>query len=267
MTSGALPVELLDDFNPDGLLALDAERVHRVGQVKRRVLGDLLDQLHAAVEIGVQAEHQGAVGDGLDQLRQGNLAPRQQHDGWDACGGAIGRQRSRGVARRGAGHRLNRRPLGDHLLDLRNQHRHAQVLERAAMRVAAQLDPEVLDADDLAETLRPKEIGASFVKRDHVLVADFRQDPLLLAPHPGAVGPLVALVAVLEKLDPGRCFPAPQRLHIVPHFQQRPALPALVHDRVQRIRGSALRVDALKPGFVCHRAKSMLAKTRPNAKP
>ena len=87
-----LPIELLDDLDADGLLALDPKRIHRVGQVERRVLGDLLDQPHAAVEVGVQVEHQRAVGDGLDQLGDGNLSPRQQHDRLDAGGGAIGGQ-------------------------------------------------------------------------------------------------------------------------------------------------------------------------------
>ena len=76
MTSGHFPVELLDDLDADGLLALDAQRVHRVGQVKRRVLGDLLHQLHAAVEVGVQVEHQRAVGNRLDQLRASEILPR-----------------------------------------------------------------------------------------------------------------------------------------------------------------------------------------------
>ena len=62
------PVELLDDFDADGLLAFDPEGVHRIGQVKGFVLGDFLDEFHAAVEVGVEIEHERAVGDRLDKL-------------------------------------------------------------------------------------------------------------------------------------------------------------------------------------------------------
>ena len=245
-----LPVELLHDLDAHRLLALHAQRVHRVGQVERRVLGDLLHQLHAAVEVRVQGEHQGVVGNRLDQLRDGNLAPGQQHHGLDARRRAIRRQRRRGVARRGARHRLDRRAFGDHLFDLRNQHRHAQVLERPAVRVAAQLEPQIIHPDHLAETLRPEQVRPPFVQRHDVVVADLRQDPFLLAPDTGAVRPLVALVAVLEELHPRRGAALGQRRRVVLHLQQRMALLALVHDGVQRIGGSALRVDALKPGSI-----------------
>ena len=46
----------------------------------------LLDQLHAAVKVGVDGQHQRAVGDGLHQLRQRDLVGGQEHDGGDACG-------------------------------------------------------------------------------------------------------------------------------------------------------------------------------------
>ena len=150
------PVELLDDFDAHGLLALDPQRVHRVGQINRFVLGDFLHQLHAAVEIGVQRKHQRAVGDRLDELGDGNFPARQQHDGLDAGGGAIGRQRRRGVAGGGAGDGLDRRAFGNHLFDLRHQHRHAEVLERAAVGVAAELDPEIVHADQSSRTARPR---------------------------------------------------------------------------------------------------------------
>jgi hypothetical protein len=77
---GHLPVELLDDLDPDRLLPLDAQAVHRVGEVDPVARGDLLHDLHAAVEVGVEREHDRAVRDGLDQLRHRHLAARQEHD-------------------------------------------------------------------------------------------------------------------------------------------------------------------------------------------
>ena len=48
------PIELLGHFDSDGLLTFDAQRVHRVCQIEGRVLGNLLYQLHAAIEIGIE---------------------------------------------------------------------------------------------------------------------------------------------------------------------------------------------------------------------
>jgi hypothetical protein len=44
------------------------------------------------------------------------------------------------------------------------------------------------------------------------------------------------------------------------HFQQRLAALALVHNGVERISFSALRVDTLKPGSVWHRHLSSAAR-------
>ena len=47
-----------------------------------------------------------------------------------------------------------------------------------------------------AETFGPEEVGAAFVQRDDVGIVDVRQDPFLLAPDAGAVGPPRALYGV-----------------------------------------------------------------------
>lgn len=99
---GHLPVKLLQDLDRGGLLALQAKRVHAVCQVDRRLGGHLLDQLHAAVKVGVDGQHERAVGDRLHQLREGDLVGGEEHDGGDARGGAVRRQRRRGVAGRRA---------------------------------------------------------------------------------------------------------------------------------------------------------------------
>ena len=81
------------------------------------------------------------------------------------------------------------RAVGDHLLDDRDQHRHAEVLERPGVRVAAQLDPEIVEAELAAVALGPEQVRAALVHRDDVLVAHLGADPLLLAPDAGAVRP------------------------------------------------------------------------------
>ena len=42
--------------------------VHGVGKVDRGISCNILDQLHAAIKVGVNAQHQGPIGDGLNQL-------------------------------------------------------------------------------------------------------------------------------------------------------------------------------------------------------
>ena len=79
-----LPVELLHHLDGDGLLPLDAEGVHGIGQVDGVVLRDLPHDAHAPVEVGVQREHDGVVRHGLHELGGGDLVRRQEHDGGDA---------------------------------------------------------------------------------------------------------------------------------------------------------------------------------------
>ena len=95
---GDIPTQLLGNLDGHRLLALDAQRIHRVGQVDRLVGRHLLHDTHAAVEIGIKRQHQRAVGDGLGQLRGGDLALRQKDDGRDTGGSAIGSQCGRGIA-------------------------------------------------------------------------------------------------------------------------------------------------------------------------
>ena len=181
---GHAPVELLHDLDAHGLLSFHAQRVHAVGQVHAFLVGQALHHLHAIVEVAFHGQHGGAIGQRLHQLRGGNLASRKQNHGADASSGGIGRQRRRGVAGRGASHGRDGPSVCDHLLDRGHEHGHAQILERPGVRVAAHLDPEILDAQFAAVALGPEQVAAALVHRHHVLVANVRVNPLAFAPHP-----------------------------------------------------------------------------------
>ena len=196
------PVELLHDLDGHRLLALDAQAVHRVRQVDPLLLRDLLDDRHAAVEVRVEGEHQRAVREGLHELRDGDLVLREQHDGRNTRGRAVGAEGRRGVTRGCARHRVDRHAAGHHLLHDRHEDRHAEVLEGSRVRVAALLDPQVLDVQLLAVAVGPEEVRVALVHRHDVLVVDEGDDPFLLAPDTGPVRVHVAVRAVLEELHP-----------------------------------------------------------------
>ena len=244
-----LPVELLHELDGDGLLPLDAEAVHRVGEVDRPLLGDLLDQRHAPVEVGVQREDERAVGQRLDELRRRDLVAREQDHRGDPGRRAVVGERRRGVPGRRTRDGGDRVALLDHLLDHRHQHGHPEVLERPRVGVAALLDPQVLDPEHLPVAIGPQEVRPALVGRDDALVVDEGDHPLLLAPHPGTVREHVPAVAVVEELHPGRGRPAAERLGVVDHVQEVVARRAAVDDLEQTVPAGAA-VDAFEPGAV-----------------
>ena len=226
---GHLPVELLDDLERQRLLAFEPQAVHRVGEVDAFLRREPLHDRHAAVEVGVEREHERAVGERLHQLRRRHARARQDDDGRNAGCRRVGGERRRRVTGRGAGDGADVAAVGDHLLDDRDEHRHAEILERPGVRVAAHLDPEILDPDRLAVALGPEDVGAALVHRDDVLVADFRTDPFLLAPDARAVRPRGALVAIVEEAHPRDRAAVPQGLDVVRDLQQLPAGGAVVN--------------------------------------
>jgi hypothetical protein len=151
----------------------------------------------------------------------------------------IGRERRGRVAGRRAGDCADPAAVGHHLLDDRHEHGHAEVLEGSGMRVAAHLDPQVLDPDVAAVALRPEVVRAALVHRYDVLVADVGADPLLLAPHAGAVWPGGPLVAVVEETHPGDGAAMAQRLDVVHDLQQIAAGGAAIQGLPDRVLARA----------------------------
>ena len=118
------------------------------------------------------------------------------------------------------------------------------------MSVAAKLHPKFIDPNDFAESFGPEKIRAALVKGNNVIVMDLRQNPFLFSPNPGAIWPEITLVTLFEERFPRWRVVAFQRVEVMLNFQKGVALATLIYDRVKRIGGSALRVDALKPGSI-----------------
>ncbi len=251
---GHLPVELLDDLDADRLLAFEAQRVHRVGEVDHALGREALDDLHAAVEVGIQAEHERAVRERLDELRGRDLAARQEHHDREAGGCAVGRERRAGVAGRRTGDGLDLEALLDRLVDHADEHRHAEIFERAGVAVAAELDPQVVEADLLAVAIGPEQVGAALVHRHDAVIGHLRHHPFALAPNAGAVRPRVLAVALVEQPHPRRTTAVAQRFDVVHDLEQTVALRAAV-DRARYGEGTWAAGEAAEFGGVRHGAE------------
>mmetsp|Transcript_26496 Transcript_26496/g.44362 ORF Transcript_26496/g.44362 Transcript_26496/m.44362 type:complete len:543 (+) Transcript_26496:450-2078(+) len=245
---GHLPVELLQDLNRRRLLALQTERVERVGEVDGQLRRHLTDEAHAPVEVRVDRHHQRAVRDGLHQLGQRDLVGGQEHDGRDLGRGGVRGQRGGGVAGGGASHGHQRLAHLAEAVHLAHEDRHAEILEGTSVRVATLLHPQVGHVELLlAKALGPEQVRVSLEHAYDVLVGDAREHPLLLGPHAGAVGPLAATGALVEERLPVLGAVDGERLHVVLHVQQTTVL-AAVDDLVQVVR--LVRVGARRERHV-----------------
>ena len=235
-----LPIKLAHNFDAHRLLPFDAQAVHRVGQVDAVVLGQLLDDAHTAVKIGVQRKDVRAVGDGLDELGGAHLVLRQKDDGRDARRRRVSRQRRAGVPGAGAGDGLDR-VVGQrhHLLNHADEDGHAQIFEAAGVAVAAQLDPQVGQANLLAQSLGPEQVGVALKHADDVVVGQVGDEPLFHGPDAAAVGPLAAAGALVEQGLPLLGAALAQGLQRVVDLQQAAAGGAGVDDIVNRIAAGA----------------------------
>lgn len=141
---------------------------------------------------------------------------------------------------------------------------HAQVLEASGVADPAVLDPQIVHAQKLfAETLSPEEVGVPLERADDVVVVDLGEDPFLLAPHAGSVGPGGAAHARVEEAAPVRAIELGQGLHVVLNVQEATGA-AAVDDFIERVRlgrcearverdvlgGEVVRRGAVAPGLV-----------------
>jgi len=118
---------------------------------------------------------------------------------------------------------------------LANKHGHAEILEAAGVAYSTVFDPQLVHAQKLfAETLSPEEVGVSLEGGDDVVVVDLGEDPLLLAPDAGAVGPGGLADAGVEEGAPVLAVEALERVHVVLDIEEAAGLGA-VHDLVEGV--------------------------------
>src|SRR5690606_35069312 len=163
--------EFFNDFEGGGFLALQAERVDRVNDGHRGVLGDLLDEFHAFVKVAANLQGDGAVHHRLGQLAHGDLAFRDQHARGDAGACSVSSGGGGGVA----GGATDDVGAGlSHALG--HGHGHATVLERAG-RVKAfvfHVDVDIL-AEQLRDVLQADQRRVAFTEADDRGVIVYRQ--------------------------------------------------------------------------------------------
>lgn len=159
--------------------------------------------MHTAVEIGVETQNESAIGDGLNQLGNRYSICGKEDDGWDSGGSAVGRESGGGVSGGGAANADDGAVHFAEAIYLADQDGHAQILETPGVADPAVLDPELAHAQELfAETLGPEEVGVALEGADDVVAVDLREDPLLLGPDAGSIGPCGLAHAGVEEIAP-----------------------------------------------------------------
>ena len=209
--------ELLDDLEGGGLLAFDPVRVDRVDELDRVLLGELADDRQGVVEVALQGDDAGAVHQRLGELADRDLALRDDHRAAHAGARGVGGGAGRGVAGRGADHRLRPAPLRP-----RDGDRHPPVLEAAGrvrpleLEVGAGADPlreprrldqrrrALLEADDRVAGLERQPVPVPLDQAPlHPAPPPPRSNELLLD-HPDRARRRAHLVEPADLLDRGR---------------------------------------------------------------
>jgi hypothetical protein len=111
-------------------------------------------------------------------------------------------------------------------------------------------DPEFLDAEFLAEPLRPEQVAATFLHGHYVVVSYSGTNHLLFAPDATAVRPICAHIALIEQASPLASRASAQGIHVVTDFHQAATF-TLVDDLIERVAPTGAS-DTLKPGSVTH---------------
>ena len=142
--------ERVDDLERRRLLALDARRVDRVDQLDRVGLGELAGQGQAVVEVAVDLQQRGAVGDRLAQLAHRDLALGHEH-ARTSCRPWSRRRRREALVLPVEAQMTALAPVP---AATRDRRRHAAVLERAGRVEPLELDAD-LGADDARTGARP----------------------------------------------------------------------------------------------------------------
>lgn len=116
-----------------------------------------------------------------------------------------------------------------------DQHGHAQILKTPSVADPAVFNPEVAHAQELfAETLGPEQVGVTLEGADDVVAVNLGQDPLLLGPDAGAVGPRGLADAGVEEFAPVPAVVFFQGGHIVLDVEEAARLGA-VDDLVEGV--------------------------------
>ena len=153
--------ELLDHLEGGRLLALYPVGVDRIDQLDRVLLGELADDRQGVVEVSLEGDDAGAVHERLGELADRDLALRDDHRAAQPGPGRVGGGAGRGVAGRGADHRLRPPALGP-----RDRDRHPPVLEASGRVRALELEMDA-GADPLREPGRLDQRRRALLEADH----------------------------------------------------------------------------------------------------
>ncbi|ERH02863.1 MAG: hypothetical protein J07HN6_00181 [Halonotius sp. J07HN6] len=131
-----------EDFEADGFLPLQSERIQRIKQVYLTAVGEILHDVETAIEVAVDLENARAVQTSLSDFARRNLPRGQQDERLHPAASAVGGEGCAGVAGRGTREAVDAEFLGNG-----NADGHPAVLERARRIHSLVFDAEAVDAD------------------------------------------------------------------------------------------------------------------------
>ena len=241
---GNTPIALLQDFEHDGFLAFQPERVQRIHQIQPELLGQLAQHLESLVEIVAHFDDHGAKLQRLGQLGRRDFSVGNEDHRFDPRARRVGGHGSGGIPSRCASRHAAAQHGG-----LRDARRHPQILEGTRRVIALMFDGQANAARPFPRAAHFHERRASFRKTHHLGAGGNKGQKLAEPPNAALVRNGRAGFALLPKLPKRGGIDAPENAwKIVLHVQQGAARRALMLFSVQRVAARAALFDTLEKG-------------------
>src|SRR5579863_9104266 len=138
-----LPIELLEQFECESFLSLEAKWIDGIQLIDGSAFYQLLQELETTIEVGAELAGERAIVEGLGKFAPRNFSFGDEHEAAHAAARSIGGHGGRGVASGGAGD-----PAASGLASEGGGNRHACVFKRAGGIHALMLGVEARYACD-----------------------------------------------------------------------------------------------------------------------
>src|SRR5579883_395241 len=214
-----IPVALVQHFEDDRFLALDAKRVDGVEQVDAEAIGQGPHERENLVEVGFHLKRAGAVFERLREFAVRDIAVRDENDGIEAGGAGVRGHGRRGVARGNAGYAFASQPER-----LRHTAGHAVVFERAGGIETLMLEGEAIETAVLSSGGCIEQRRIAFAQRHDAAFLAIERQKLAITPDAALIERLITSPSLPPHFLPGGSFGVTEEAN----FEQTSALRAVI---------------------------------------